>query len=486
MVSTVATVATVATASTLLMVTSATPALADTPPGPDRTELLSEYNDWWTPSEYDDSSEESTLDTAFKGDVTAEGAEVLGHNDDFIESINQAGAADPDQSLRALEDADEIWTETLGDSLGPVLSSYLTEGVEKDELPKTSSAMESAEDAVSTGDAKTDFNFPRPFLQTDEKDKGGVGDRSRNGDNDLKGLDAELDIDRVKDQGTRPDDGEPHSANYDGMAGIGDEGLEDLNQAFPSGHTTFAYGVSLQLAEMLPELAPQIITRGSEAGNNRIVLGVHYPLDVIGGRISGHVNTATQYADGSYIEDTLEPAREELVGYLEDRCEADGHGDTLADCIEDTDANDAGGYTNDFTDEVSTEPVTDRASALDAYESRMTYGFDKTSEGSETSGESTVPENAEKLLVTAFPELNDTQRRSILAETQIEAGYPLDKTSQGWQRINLPAALSAKVTLDSTGDVAAVEPGQDAPSVVDGDVPGDAPGSVPESSSGSL
>ena len=59
------------------------------------------------------------------------------------------------------------------------------------------------------------------------------------------------------------------------------------NRSYPSGHTTTAYSWGVALADMIPELAPHIMARTSEAGNNRIVLGVHYPLDIMGGRIGG-------------------------------------------------------------------------------------------------------------------------------------------------------------------------------------------------------
>jgi hypothetical protein len=105
----------------------------------------------------------------------------------------------------------------------------------------------------------------------------------------------------------------------------------------------------------------------------------------------------------------------------------------------------------------------------------MTYGFERTSDGGRAPR---VPENAEKLLVTAFPDLTDEQRREVLAATEIDSGYPLDASSDGWARINLPAALSSKVTVDSTGAVVKVEPGQDAPGVVTSDVPGSPAGSL--------
>lgn len=120
----------------------------------------------------------------------------------------------------------------------------------------------------------------------------------------------------------------------------------------------------------------------------------------------------------------------------------------MTSCIEKVGANDDRGYHNAFTDAVSTAPVVDRTSALKAYEARMTYGFSRMGEAGK---KPVVPEGAEDLLITAFPDLTDAQRRAVLAATEIDSGYPLDSTSEGWQRINLPEALSSKDTLDSAG-----------------------------------
>ena len=61
---------------------------------------------------------------------------------------------------------------------------------------------------------------------------------------------------------------------------------QEPSQSFPSGHTTKTYNRGLGLATLLPELGPELVARAAEGGNNRVVLGVHYPMDVIGGRIS--------------------------------------------------------------------------------------------------------------------------------------------------------------------------------------------------------
>ena len=61
---------------------------------------------------------------------------------------------------------------------------------------------------------------------------------------------------------------------------------QDLTNSpsYPSGHTTYGYMDSLVLALLVPERYPEMIVRAAEYGNNRIILGAHYAMDVLGGR----------------------------------------------------------------------------------------------------------------------------------------------------------------------------------------------------------
>ncbi len=54
--------------------------------------------------------------------------------------------------------------------------------------------------------------------------------------------------------------------------------------SYPSGHTTYGYTESVVLAILVPERYQQMITRAAEYGSNRIVVGAHYAMDVLGGR----------------------------------------------------------------------------------------------------------------------------------------------------------------------------------------------------------
>ena len=434
-----------AAAATMLAIVPSTDAQAAGVPGFESgeaylTSLLGEYGTYWTaPGEPYDG-------TGVGGAVTETGEAVLRRNDETIVAINNKAAADADQTARALadRDADKNVAFAFKDGFGPIIGKYFEEGYNDGSLELVANVMNG--NGWSANPAKEVYQYPRPY--TERTTWLPNADYSTDGTNDMGTLSDVLTISKVADG--LGNDGATHSADYPKNYTEG---------SFPSGHTNKAYSRAVTLATMVPELAPEILARASEAGNNRIALGVHYPLDVMAGRIGGAASNAACFeANG----DTVDAARTQLRDYLTRRCQQDGHGDTLAECIVNTGADDENGYRNTFTDVVSTEPVTDRASAIAAYTARMTYGFEQVN----AAGQPFVaPDGATELLRYAYPDLNDAQREAVLAATAIDSGYPLDSSSEGWQRINLARALSSKVTLDGNGTVTKVEDA-DAPEVV--------------------
>ena len=59
--------------------------------------------------------------------------------------------------------------------------------------------------------------------------------------------------------------------------------------SFPSGHTTSAFTTATVLAYFLPAGAPLYYILAALVGLTRMVLGVHYPTDVLIGSIIGTV-----------------------------------------------------------------------------------------------------------------------------------------------------------------------------------------------------
>jgi hypothetical protein len=68
---------------------------------------------------------------------------------------------------------------------------------------------------------------------------------------------------------------------------------------FPSGHTAEAVRDTLAMAYVMPERFQELVARGLELGRNRIVAGMHSPLDVIGGRILGTASAVGNLATAS-------------------------------------------------------------------------------------------------------------------------------------------------------------------------------------------
>jgi undecaprenyl-diphosphatase len=57
--------------------------------------------------------------------------------------------------------------------------------------------------------------------------------------------------------------------------------------SFPSGHTTTAFACAAVLAWAVPRLAVPFFVLAAAIGFSRIYVGVHYPLDVVGGAALG-------------------------------------------------------------------------------------------------------------------------------------------------------------------------------------------------------
>ncbi|MBT0768158.1 phosphatase PAP2 family protein [Kineosporia sp. J2-2] len=459
-------VSVLAAASLALAVPSAASAATTTYPSdsaaPDLVSLLYGYNSYWVSSGVND----------LHG--TVKNAAVLGRDDALTVWINQN--ATTAQRFKALQDSEYQTTDgtaydqsiTVSTALGSVLGPLYVKGRTSGALPLTSAVINSSNGTagayVSTSTAKAAFSHPRPYLPSDATASAVSGDAAECAPSTVNGssqqairvgqsyADAKgnLKITRVAPVTDTTHQFSSSDVTLD--AGYGTSGI-CTGGSFPSGHTTTAYEAGITLATLLPELAPEILARASEAGNNRIVLGVHYPLDIMGGRMDGEAALAARWSDEAYRTEVLEPARKELLSYFKKAT-----GRSLIQVIGSQKAYTSNPYGGKKMPGGSAQVVTDRKSAVSVYRERMTYGFARTGTKHQAAS---VPAGAENLLLTAFPTLTKAQRVSVLAQTEIASGYPLDTagTSGSWERLNLAAATSATVKLGRDGKVRVVSTG---------------------------
>ena len=174
---------------------------------------------------------------------------------------------------------------------------------------------------------------------------------------------------------------------------------------------------------MLPERFLPLIDRAAGYGYSRVVLGVHYPLDVIGSRMIAERNVGHYLNDKRY-HTLFTEAKEELRAALEREC-----GESLAASARPA---------NDKSD-----PWADTAQA-EFYRFTMTYDLPQMEPKNVPMQ---VPDGAEVLLETLRPDLSAADRKDLLKRTALPSGYPLDSSDLQngfWQRIDLyKAALDA-------------------------------------------
>ncbi|MFB4356311.1 phosphatase PAP2 family protein [Pantoea sp. BS_4] len=302
---------------------------------------------------------------------------VMNANRATVTSINLN--ATQGERRQALADAEGIsYLYFLADALGPRLGKAFLAAYEKGELSKAAALIKASE--VSTSAAKKHFDYPRPFLH-----KGNT-------------------IHLVPDD-TVIKDNQPYTAD---------------GGAFPSGHTNTGYTDALLLAEMIPERFDALLQRGARYGYSRLVLGVHYPLDVMGSRMVAQYNVAHYLNDAAY-RTLFAEARQQLRSALEKEC-----GTTLAVCAKPAGQDDPYGT----------------GSMKPFYRFTMSYNLPKVAGNK---ARLTVPDGVEVLLETALPQLSAKQRRALMVKSALPAGYPLGGPGADqafWQRLDLDAAYA--------------------------------------------
>ncbi len=195
------------------------------------------------------------------------------------------------------------------------------------------------------------------------------------------------------------------------------------NPSYPSGHTTYGDTESLLFAIMVPERFTQMLTRGAEYGNSRIIVGAHYAMDVIGGRSLAYYDVAQMLAEKpAYLafkiskmppvknyQALLAVAKGDLRMALQKAC-----GGTIAACAK----QDSSRFSN---------PAANQA----FYEATLNYGLPVVypAQAGKTENVAAMAPDAGYILQAAFPKLSLLEADHILTVTEAPGGGFLDNGS---------------------------------------------------------
>ena len=245
--------------------------------------------------------------------------------------------------------------------------------------------------------------------------------------------------------GTAPITGPDYFGNPSANAAYLHGPAQDLTDSpsFPSGHTTYGTAESVLLGILVPDRYQQAVVRAAEYGNDRIVLGAHYAMDVIAGRTLALHDLAHLLAnDPAYVgqprqrtasiadyQAALAAARADVAAAL-----ALGCGASVAVC--------APADTGRFHD-----PAANAA----FIEATQTYGLPVVHPETAAHVEdvAAIAPEAGTLLTAAFPYLTLSQADAILTATEGQGGGFLDDGSPFglYSRLNLYAAIGRAAAL---------------------------------------
>ncbi|MBN3860312.1 phosphatase PAP2 family protein [Neisseriaceae bacterium PsAf] len=328
--------------------------------------------------------------------LRSEHPNILEENTQKVVEITQARTAEQEQ--KALYDSADVATFNSIVFVGPSLDYALGGGIQDGWLRYTDKRFLGARNIITLVAGanvgivntilKNRYSYPRPFVLSD-------------------------DINKVSGE------------TYNKVGAF---------KSFPSGHTALGYFNALLLAQLFPERYPELMTAASDFGHSRILLGVHYPLDVMGSRMVVMSQVASLMSHPIF-RSLISIARLEVRTPIEFRCQM-----SILDCTK----KNIPLHTEYFNDIYN-----DKENNRQRFNERMNYGFSKISDPNALF---VAPENSGWLLFYRFPYLSNEQRLDIIRSTAGEAGYPLDnQTKKGsWQRVNLYEASFGPKRIDGT------------------------------------
>jgi hypothetical protein len=199
-------------------------------------------------------------------------------------------------------------------------------------------------------------------------------------------------------------------------AGAGQEHHPATDGGYTSGHTAEGVRDSIAMAYAVPERFQEMVSRGLELGESRILAGMHSPLDVISGRMLGTASAAANLADAANAAKKTAAVTQAHTALM-----------AATGTTADTFAAYAQSGTRPTT-ALPTTPPTRPTTAPQHLRLRADRRHQRRRQRAEGRGSAAE---------TRQPYLSDAQRRVVLKTTALASGYPVMDDAEGWGRLNL-------------------------------------------------
>lgn len=89
------------------------------------------------------------------------------------------------------------------------------------------------------------------------------------------------------------------------------------NSSYPSGHTTMGWAIALVLSEINPSRQDEILKRGFEYGESRVIVGFHFQSDVDAARVITSALVNRLHANEEFMQQ-LQKAKDEFLSKKHD------------------------------------------------------------------------------------------------------------------------------------------------------------------------